>query len=96
MDQSLEKYLMYPIYLLNRRSDSSLLGGLTPQDLILFSREFSPQVHQGVLEALEWVIENPDRDFSSLVPGIRFLNSQIHSFLVTLLAQLENSEGSPE
>jgi len=52
--------------------------------------EYEPDEIEGIVKALSWAKENPKHDFHSMLPIIKFENSQIYSYLMQVYEQLKN------
>lgn len=63
-------------------------NGVTAWHLERFEASHSKSDQVRILAALQWAKSNPNYEFESLLPRIRFSRQEIHKFLVIVCGQL--------
>lgn len=76
-------FIKIPLYKLNYISDINEIK-LDENFLAQFRIEYEPEERKNIFKQLEWAVNNPNYDFSSLVDSKRFTNKQIYSYIQKL------------
>ncbi len=46
-----------------------------------FTNGYDESDLNGIIEALKWAVENPEHDFSSMLPNIKYNNNEVYGYL---------------
>jgi len=82
-------YLRIPLSLIDYVDDVDAFQGLSPQQVAVLQRDYTPEEVDGIVDALRWASDHPDFDFASMIPGSSSSNAQMRGFLAKLLHSLE-------
>jgi len=77
---SVAGYLRYPFYTLYHTDDLSSFDGILKKDVDAFFNRYDLDLRCRIIEALQWVCENPEADLSDVLPNLPFSNDGIHAF----------------
>jgi len=84
-------YLKIPIANLYDIDDLNDFKGFKKSGLECFIGGYEKSEIDGVIEALKWAVENPDYDFSSMLPNIKHSNKDIYEYLCEFEEVLSSS-----
>ncbi len=75
-------YLRIPIGYLYDIDDLNNFPGFKKSGLEHFLSGYEKSEINGIIEALEWAAENPNYDFTSMLPGIKHSNKDIYEYML--------------
>jgi len=84
-------YLKIPIANLYDIDDLNDFKGFKKSGLEYFIGGYKKSEIDGIIEALKWAVENPDYDFSSMLPHIKHSNKDIYKYLCEFEEVLSSS-----
>ena len=84
------KSLRIPLYALYYLDDWEGMTALAAGTATRLVEDYSSTVFLRIVNALEWAIRNPDFQFASLLPNLKYSNEQIHTFFVEVLKQAKS------
>jgi hypothetical protein len=84
-------FIKIPLYKLNY-VDSIEEIELDNDFLQGFKDDYDHEERQSIFEQLDWAVENPLFDFSSLVESKRFNNKEIYEYLKRLYTFIQSNE----
>lgn len=74
-------FLRIPLNKLSYIDDVSNFNGLTEKDITDLNEEYTDEELTNIKESVAWAVNNPEYDFSSLLPNISHSNADIYNFL---------------
>ena len=83
-----QKYLRIPLYKLYYIDDINQFNGLSVSELNQLEHDYTEQELEDITNALIWAKENPEFDFSSLLPGLRHSNNDIKEYINIIFEQI--------
>lgn len=89
MENEIVKFLRIPLYKLYYIDTLDDYSGLTDSEIQVFCSEYSESVANNILRALEWGVNNPNYNFSSLLPNLKFSNKDIYRYICILDKQFQ-------
>lgn len=84
------KWLRIPLYRLIYEKDLEYFNGLNNDELKNNYSHFSNEELKNILEAIKWGVENPEFDFSSLLPYLNQSNKDIYNYLCIMYKQISS------
>ena len=87
-------YLRIPLSKLNYIDDLASFGGLNKDELVSLRIEYSEKELKEIIVAARWAKNNPNHDFRTMLPNLKFTNLEIYRYLTVILGQLETINGS--
>lgn len=82
-------YLQYPLYKLHYIDDIETFDGLSSEEVAAIRSEYSSEIIEGIVAALQWVAAHPDADLTSVMPDLTHDNRDIHRFVALALGTLK-------
>jgi len=86
-------YLGVPMTLLPYLHDLDDFPGIPPEGIELLRGDYSAEQFQAIVEAMQFVIANPEMDLFSKMPGLRHSNEQIYAYLAKFLQSVYEADG---
>jgi hypothetical protein len=77
---SIEGYLRYPFYTLYHTDDLLSFEGIQKEDVAAFLNRYEPDLREHIVDALKWVVENPEADLTDILPNLPCSNDGLHDF----------------
>jgi len=74
-------FLRIPLNKLFYIDDVSDFDGLSKKDISALKVEYSDEEITNIKESVAWAVDNPEYDFSSLLPNMPHSNADIYDFL---------------
>jgi len=87
-------FLRIPLSMIEHIADPAAFQGLSPQQLALLQRDYTPEEIRGIRAALQFAVEHPQHDFAAMLPGLSHSNERIHRFLVKVASSLQGQPGA--
>lgn len=64
--------------------DVDHFDGLSNEEMRSLKLEYEPDEIDAIKDSVAWAVDNPDYDFLSLLPIIKFTNKEIYKYLCKL------------
>lgn len=77
-------YLRITLHKLYYVDDLGSFSGLTAEEFASMRDEYDPDEIKSIIESVGWARENPDFDFSSLLPDLNYSNDEIYEYFCKL------------
>jgi hypothetical protein len=83
--------LRIPLYKLFYIDDIEEFEGLSDPELIQLNSAYALDEIEEIRNALKWGTNNPNYDFKSILPGIKFNNQSIYKYICIISEQLNKN-----
>ncbi len=82
-------FLKIPLHKLYYIDNVDTFVGLTEKDIDSLKSEYTREELTGIVESVNWAVQNKDYDFSSLLPNLNHSNEDIYKYLQKLEQSLD-------
>jgi hypothetical protein len=70
-------------------NDVDSYSGLTDDELISLKKKYPEEDVSGIIEAVDWAVNNEGYDFASMLPNLHHSNNDIYKYLCILNRSLK-------
>ncbi len=83
--ENVASFLRYPFYKLYYIDDLDYFDGLSQDEVVAIRNEYKTEIINGIVAALQWVVDHPEADLTILVPKLSYSNAQLHRYAEVVL-----------
>lgn len=77
-------FLRIPLYKLHYIDDLEHFSKLNREEMEALGSEYTEDEVVAIKDAIAWAVNNPNHNFSSMLPGIGYNNTEIYNYLCKL------------